>query len=122
MCSRFRDRTRRYFKSIRLRRLAHDCVFRGLGHEFESTERIYRDIMAVRGKAKVYFPLPAYDYAQTSVYSYARFAKTSVGVATKRLLEMAKSVGGSGVVMECVDYRNYTPEVCAATGEFQKQR
>ena len=85
---------------------------------FESTERIYRDIMAVRGRSKVYFPLPAYDYAQTSVYSYARFAKTSVGEATKRLLEMAKSVGGCGVVMECVDYRNYTPEVCAAIGEI----
>ena len=85
---------------------------------FESTERIYRDIMAVRGRSKVYFPLPAYDYAQTSVYSYARFAKTSVGEATKRLLEMAKSVGGCGVVMECVDYRNYPPEVCAAIGEI----
>ena len=88
---------------------------------FESTERIYRDVMAARGKARVYFPLPAYDFSKTSVYTYAKLAKMSAGEATKRLLRLAACVGGCGVVLECVDYRNYTPEVCAAIGEFLKE-
>ena len=89
---------------------------------FESTERIYHDVMAARGKVRVYFPLPAYNYAQTSVYSYANLAKIPVGEATKRLLKLAADAGGCGVVMECVDYRNYTPEVCNVIGEFLKNQ
>ena len=103
------------FDAIWLMRTPMDAA-----HPFESTERIYRDIMAARGKAQVYFPLPAYDFSKTSVYTYAKLAKISVGEATTRLLKLAKDVGGCGVVLECVDYKNYTPEVCAAIGAFLK--
>ena len=82
---------------------------------FGSTERIYRSVMADRGTAKVYFPLSAYN---AHISNYAKRAKVGNGEATKRLLQLAKAAGGCGVVMECVDYRNYSPEVCAAIGEF----
>lgn len=80
-----------------------------------SMERVYRDIMSRRGKAVVYFPLAVYDY-HGGIPSIAKTAKLSMFQTAEKLLATAQRVGGRGVVMECVDYGNYDPDVCEAIG------
>ncbi|MCR5750676.1 MAG: hypothetical protein K6G91_01815 [Kiritimatiellae bacterium] len=87
---------------------------------FGSTERIYRNVMANRGKAEVYFPLAAYNFEKCSYHEYAKLAGVSKAEAAKRLVKMARDVGARGVVLECVDYGNYSPEICAAIAEAIK--
>ena len=87
---------------------------------FGSTERIYRNVMANRGTAKVYFPLASYNFEKCGIKEYAKLTKLSAGEVTKRLIRMARDAGGCGVVLECVDYGNYSPEVCAAIAEALK--
>ncbi len=85
---------------------------------FGSTERIYRNVMANCGKAKVYFPVASYNFEKCGLSEYASLAKVSRAEAARRLLRLASKVGARGVVLECVDYGNYSPEVCKAIGEF----
>ena len=87
---------------------------------FGSTERIYRNVMENRGKAKVYFPLASYNFEKCSYGEYAKLAKVSETEAVKRLMRMARDVGARGVILECVDYGNYSPAVCAAIAESLK--
>ncbi len=87
---------------------------------FGSTERIYRNVMANCGKAKVYFPLASYNFEKCSYREYAKLAKISEAEAVKRLMRMAQDAGARGVVLECVDYGNYSPAVCAAIAESIK--
>ena len=84
---------------------------------FGSTERIYRDVMANCGKAKVYFPLASYNFAKCGIGEYAKLTEISVAEATKRLMLMARKIGARGVVLECVDYGNYSSAICAAIAE-----
>ena len=84
---------------------------------FGSTERIYRNVMANCGKAKVYFPLASYNFEKCGIGEYAKLTKLSEAEVTKRLIGMARRVGARGVVLECVDYGNYRPDVCAAIAE-----
>ena len=53
---------------------------------FGSTERIYRNVMANRGKAKVYFPMASYNFEKCSYREYAKLAKISEPEAVKRLM------------------------------------
>ena len=87
---------------------------------FGSTERIYRDVMANCGKAKVYFPLASYNFEKCGIREYAKLTKLSDSEVTKRLMRMARDAGARGVVLECVDYGNYRPDVCAAIAESLK--
>ena len=87
---------------------------------FGSTERIYRNVMANCGKAKVYFPLASYNFEKCSYHEYAKLSKISETEAVKRLMRMARDAGARGVVLECVDYGNYSPAVCAAIAESLK--
>ena len=87
---------------------------------FGSTERIYRNVMANCGKAKVYFPLASYNFEKCSYREYAKLAKISEQESVKRLMRLARDVGARGVVLECVDYGNYSPAVCAAIAESIK--
>ena len=89
---------------------------------FGSTERIYRNVMANRGKAKVYFPMASYNFEKCSYREYAKLAKISEPEAVKRLMRMARDAGARGVVLECVDYGNYRPDVCAAIAESIKRQ
>ncbi len=89
---------------------------------FGSTERIYRNVMANRGKAEIYFPLASYNFEKCSIGEYAKLAKISEAEAATRLLRLAKSVGARGVVLECVDYGNYRPDVCAAIKSFLEEK
>ena len=89
---------------------------------FGSTERIYRNVMANRGKAEIYFPLASYNFEKCGIGEYAKLAKISEAEAATRLLRLAKSVGARGVVLECVDYGNYRPDVCAAIKSFLEEK
>lgn len=84
---------------------------------FGSTERIYRSVMSNRGKAEVYFPVSAYNMQKCGFGEYAKLTGTTPAKAAGRLLRLAREVGARGVVLECVDYGNYSPEVCAAIKE-----
>ena len=85
-----------------------------------STERIYRQIMVRRGKADVYFHASEYNWNGESYRIYAKVAKVSEPEAVRRLIEIAKAVGARGVVLECVDYKNYSEDVCGAIAETLK--
>ena len=78
----------------------------------ESTEEIYRqyaDKVHELG-GLVFFPLS--EYTLGNQYGYPKYAKElnlSREEAIKKLLSLARSSGGDGIVMECVDYNNYKP-------------
>ena len=109
------------------RKLAAEGVFDGIWvmsfpidakRPFESTEEFYAYMMTQRGKAaKVYFPLDEYNYRKEGLVTYAKYAGCTKAEAAKRLLEIAKRVGGTGVVYECVDCHLYSKEVCDALAE-----
>ncbi len=106
------------------RKLAAEGVFDGIWvmsfpidpkRPFESTEEFYAYMMTQKGKAaKVYFPLDEYNYRKEGLPTYAKYAGCSKAEAAKRLLEIARKVGGAGVVYECVDPHLYGREVCDA--------
>jgi hypothetical protein len=81
---------------------------------FGSTERIYRGVMENRGTADIYFPLAAYNMEKCGIGEFARRARISEAEAARRLIGLARECGARGIVLECVDYGNYKPEVCAA--------
>lgn len=87
---------------------------------WNSIEAIYRKVMSARGKADVYFPLSAYNYGGAGYPNLARTLGISEAEAVRRLLRLAKDVGGRGVVMECVDYGNYSPAVCEEIRRFRE--
>ena len=108
------------YGGLRWRPLAREGIFDAIAvmgivydqkDPFGSTERIYRSVMADCGTAKVYFPLSAYN---AHISNYAKRAKVGKGEAIRRLVKMARDVGARGVIMECVDYRNYSSEMCEA--------
>ena len=80
------------------------------GRLFESTEEIYRhyaDVVHDLG-GLVYFPLA--EYTLGNQYGYPKYAKElnlPREKVVKRLLGLARTCGGDGIVMECVDYDNY---------------
>lgn len=84
---------------------------------FGSTGRIYRSVKASCGETDVYFPLAAYNMEKCGFGEYARLARISRGEAARRLLALARDCGGRGVVLECVDFGNYPPDVCDALAE-----
>ena len=106
------------------RKLAAEGVFDGIWvmsfpidpkRPFESTEEFYAYMMTQKGKAgKVYFPLDEYNYRKEGLATYAKYAGCSKAEAAKRLLAIARKVGGAGVVYECVDCHLYPKDVCDA--------
>lgn len=87
-----------------------------------STERAYRAIMGkVGGRAKVYFPVMAYNIGRTrpGFKQYAEWSGLSQPEAATRLMELAVQVGGAGVVLECVDISNYPDDVCRTIAAFR---
>lgn len=80
---------------------------------WDHTKEIYKALMRQRGKAKVFLPVAMYGW-EFGVSEYAKAAKCSLAEATRRLVALAKEVGADGITFECVDYRNYPPEVVEA--------
>ena len=87
-----------------------------------STARIYGGIVReVRdiGRGKVYFPIMSYNFANRPGYGeYAKQTGVTDEQAVRRLLKLARDVGGDGITMEVVDFNNYSPAVCKAIREF----
>ena len=117
-----RDVWERY--ALDWRKLAAEGVFDGIWvmsfpidrkRPFESTEEFYAYMMTQKGKAKkVYFPLDEYNYRKGGLAAYAQYAGCTKAEAAKRLLAIARKVGGAGVVYECVDCHLYPKDVCDA--------
>ena len=86
---------------------------------FGSTERIYRSVMADRGSAGVYFPVASYNFEQCGMEEYSKLTGLSEAEVARKLIRLARSQGEGvrGIVLECVDYGNYRPAVCAVIAE-----
>ena len=80
----------------------------------ESTKELYEMVAKDKGKCQLFCPVSAYVYQKAGIANYAEWLGVSKGEATKRLMELAREVKADGIIMECVDYRNYTPEMCEA--------
>ncbi|MBR4613048.1 MAG: hypothetical protein IKO40_10080 [Kiritimatiellae bacterium] len=87
---------------------------------FGSTERIYRSVRDSCGSTDIYFPLAAYNMEKCGIGEYARRACVTEAEAASRLMALARDCGGRGVVLECVDFGNYRPEVRDAIAAFRQ--
>jgi len=79
----------------------------------ESTEEIYRQYVGLVHELGGLVFLPLAEYTLGNQYGYPKYAKElnlSRKDTVKKLLSLARSCGGDGIVMECVDYNNYKPE------------
>ena len=90
----------------------------GRDRVWDSTRAIYDYVMRNRGKAEVYFPCNMYSY-HTGIPDYVKWTGLSNGEVAARMLALAREAGARGVVLECVDYRNYPDDVCAALKEVR---
>jgi len=108
-------------KAIDWVRLAKEHVFDGViiesvrpdwKHPMESTRQIYETVKArLDGAVPFFCPVMEYDYQKCGIRTYARYLNLSLPETTRRLCDLAKEVGAAGVLLECVDYGNYTPEM-----------
>ena len=100
------------------------CVSMDPADPWGSTRRIFDDIVANKGRAKVYFPVRMYDFWKTSVGipSYEKASGLTKLECAKKLLELADEAGGDGVILGCVDYGNYSPEIREAIRTFRSKR
>ena len=89
-------------------------------HLWEDTERICRNAVAY-AKCPVYFPIMQYNFAEKrpGYPQYAKWSGLGEAEVVRRLLRIAADAGAAGITMECVDYRNYSPEVCKVIREFK---
>lgn len=86
---------------------------------WENTRRIYDYVMSRKGMAKdVYFPLSAYPFTY-GMRSYSKVTGLDQAHVAAKLLEIARDAGGAGVIMECVDYRNYRADTCDVLKSFR---
>ena len=86
---------------------------------WENTRKIYDYVMAHKGRAKdVYFPVSAYPFT-FGMPQYSKLTGLDQADVAARLLEIAKAAGGSGVILEVVDYRNYGPRTCEIIKGFK---
>ena len=80
----------------------------------ESTKELYELVAKDKGRCQLFCPVSAYTFQKSGIANYAEWLGVSKGEATRKLLELAREVKADGILMECVDYRNYTPEMCEA--------
>ena len=83
-----------------------------------STRRAYEWVVANRGTAQVYFHCSEYEDKHCGVGTYMRLTGLRKGEVARKLLEIARDVGGAGVILECVDPHLYGPEINAVLREF----
>lgn len=111
-----------YEKGIDWRRLAKNGIIDGVvimaydpdpKRPLESTREFYRSVARDKGACQLFCPVS--EYCQTrkrGVGDYARMLGISKQEATRVLLDLAREVKADGILMECVDYNNYTDEMC----------
>lgn len=88
-----------------------------------SVERSVRDFLReVGGRCKVYLPILNYNFSERrpSYGQLARWADIDEATMVGRLLTLYDRYGADGVVMECVDYGNYSEAVCRAIRGYRR--
>ena len=85
---------------------------------WQETRDVYAHVMRNRGRAKVYFPVAEYGW-NSGIPQYCKATGLSKAQVAGRLMALAAEAGADGVTLECVDYGNYTPEMCAAIRDFK---
>lgn len=88
------------------------------GEFWDYMRRTYQYVMDNRGKAEVMFSCSMYDY-QHGIPTYMKWSGDGRPVVTRKLLDIAKEVGGTGVILECVDYQNYPDDVVGVLESFR---
>ena len=66
--------------------------------------------------------MASYNFEKCGLSEYAKLTGLSEAEVARRLIRLARAQGEGvkGIVLECVDYRNYTPAVCAVIAEETK--
>lgn len=83
----------------------------------ESAREICLQVKGDAGPAKFFCPVMEYMFQQCGIARYAESLGVSKEEATARLMALAKEVGADGVILECVDYKNYSPGMMKAIRE-----
>ena len=86
----------------------------------ESTRELYESVARDKRKSQLFCPVS--EYCQTrkrGIADYAKMLGVSNVEATKILLNLAREVNADGILMECVDYNNYTDEMCEVLNSFR---
>lgn len=86
---------------------------------WQETREVYAYVMRNRGRAQVFFPVSEYSWNH-GMAQYCAASGWSKAKVACRLVELAKEAGAAGVVYECVDYGNYTPEMCEVLKEVAR--
>lgn len=86
---------------------------------WEDTAAAYREVMASKGRCKVYFPITRYNSSGAGIPGYVKATGLTDAEVCKRLMDIAYEVGGDGIVMECVDYQNYSDALCEVIRNWQ---
>ena len=116
-------------RGIDWRRLAKNGIIDGVvimsfdpdpKRPLESTRELYESVAMDKGKCQLFCPVS--EYCQTrkrGIADYAKMLGVSNVEATKILLNLAREVNADGILMECVDYNNYTDEMCEVLNSFR---
>ena len=113
-------------KAIDWKRMARERIFDGIAvagvfpdwsRPLESTREIYEQVRRDAAGRDLYVPVSMYHFFGAGIPDYAAKMKKSKVEATKDMMALAKAVGAKGVLLECVDYGNYSPEMMAVIRE-----
>ena len=92
--------------------VATGCLAQRYGSEV--MKELYELVAKDKGRCQLFCPVSAYTFQKSGIANYAEWLGVTKGEATRKLLELAREVKADGILMECVDYRNYTPEMSEA--------
>jgi len=96
----------------------HDKAFGKDVDVWTAIDRIYAKVVALKGKADVYFSCNGYG-GKSGFPALSKETGLAKGECARRLLELAKKHGGKGVILEVVDHDNYPADVCKVLREFE---
>ena len=88
---------------------------------FESTKEILSYVRANSGTVKMYFQASSYR-SNNGFNNYKDWTKLDTVTCMKRMIAIAKEVGCSGVILECVDPGHYAPQHCEVLKEAYEGR
>ncbi len=106
-----------------------ECVQPDPKRPFASTAELYASVREAMGGKPFFCPVMQYNFGGRPGYPwYCKTTGEREEEVVRRLLEIARDAGASGIAMECVDYRNYSKAVCdvirafGTTGEQKGKR
>lgn len=86
-----------------------ESAFPDWSRPIESTREIYLKVKQEIGPAQFFCPVMEYMFQKCGIARYADAMGVTKEEVTARLMSLAKEVGAAGVLLECVDYKNYSP-------------